>query len=96
MRALGALTAEQEDEIWRLVELADRVSDMFAAVRRIVELSLETSERQKTGDRLMHIAKDYIDRNLSGISASTKWPGTSASAPAISPAVQTAFRRYIP
>jgi len=65
MRALGALTAEQEDEIWRLVELADRVSDMFAAVRRIVELSLETSERQKTGDRLMHIAKDYIDRNLS-------------------------------
>ncbi|OUM96611.1 MAG: hypothetical protein A9Z00_03185 [Thermobacillus sp. ZCTH02-B1] len=65
MRALGALTAEQEDEIWRLVELADRVSDMLAAVRRIVELSLETSERQKTGDRLMHIAKDYIDRNLS-------------------------------
>lgn len=65
MRALGALTAEQEDEIWRLVELADRVSDMLAAVRRIVELSLETTERQKTGDRLMHIAKDYIDRNLS-------------------------------
>jgi len=65
MRALGALTAEQEDEIWRLVELADRVSDMLAAVRRIVELSLETAERQKTGDRLMHIAKDYIDRNLS-------------------------------
>lgn len=65
MRALGALNAEQEDEIWRLVELADRVSDMLAAVRRIVELSLETSERQKTGDRLMRIAKDYIDWNLS-------------------------------
>jgi len=65
MRALGALTAEQEDEIWRLVELADRMSDMLAAVRRITELSLETTERQKTGDRLMHIAKDYIDRNLS-------------------------------
>jgi two-component system response regulator YesN len=82
MRSLGALTAEQEDEIWRLVELADRVNEMLAAVRRIVELSLETSERQKTGERLMHIAKDYIDRNLSrdlGIDELAGHLGISAS-----------------
>lgn len=64
MRELQALDAEEEREVWTLMERADRVKDKLAVVRRIVGASLEAMHAKKSSDRLMHAAKDYIRRNL--------------------------------
>ena len=82
MRELDVLSAEQEQEIWTIMEQADRVKDMLAVVRRIVDVSLENSMGKKTGDVLMHSAKDYIGRNLArdlGIDELSDYLGISAS-----------------
>lgn len=65
MRGLDVLSASQEHEIWSLMEQADRVKDLLEVVERIVDDSLSTAMSKKSGDMLMHAAKDYIHRNLS-------------------------------
>ncbi|GMK42384.1 AraC family transcriptional regulator [Paenibacillus sp. CCS19] len=65
MRDLNVLSAEEEKEIWTVMEQATRVKDMLAVVRRIMNASLESSMNRKSGDVLMHTAKDYIGTHLS-------------------------------
>jgi two-component system response regulator YesN len=65
MRGLDVLSASQEHEIWTLMEQSDRVKDLLEVVERIVDDSLSTAMNKKSGDMLMHAAKDYIHRNLS-------------------------------
>jgi two-component system, response regulator YesN len=66
MRELDVLSAAEEQEIWAMMEQADRVKDLLAVVGRIADDSLRTAMGKKTGDVLMHAAKDYIHRGLSG------------------------------
>ncbi len=64
MRELGALTSEQEQDIWAMTEQADRVKDALAVVRRIIGACQDNAASAKPGDVLMHAAKDYIHRHL--------------------------------
>lgn len=82
MRELDVLSAGQEQEIWSMMEQSDRVKDLLAVVRRIVEVSQRTAMGKKNGDVLMHAAKDYIRRGLSrdlGIEEVARAVGISAS-----------------
>lgn len=82
MRELDVLTGEEEREIWTIAEQADRVKDMLAIVQRIATISLDASAGKRTGDVLMHSAKDYISRNLAhdlGVEELADYLGISAS-----------------
>jgi two-component system, response regulator YesN len=64
MRELGALTSEQEQDIWAMTEQADRVKDVLAVVRRIIGTCQDNAASARPGNVLMHAAKDYIHRHL--------------------------------
>ena len=65
LRELGGLTGEQEREIWTMTGRADRVKDVLAIIRRIVDECRGNAASAKPSDTLMHAAKDYIHRHLS-------------------------------
>lgn len=82
MRELDVLSAAQEQEIWSRMEQADRVKDLLGVVSRIADDSMTTALGKKSGDVLMHAAKDYIHRHLSrdlGIDELAEVLGISAS-----------------
>lgn len=82
MRAMDVMNREEETEIWRQIDRDSGIRDTLDVINRLVDQSLDSVMKKKTGDVLMLSARDYIERNLSsdlGIDMLADYLGISGS-----------------
>lgn len=65
MRAMDVIGRDEEAEYWSQIDCSPGIRETLAIINRLIDRSIDSVMKKKTGDVLMLAAKDYIERNLS-------------------------------